>query len=219
MRAWSEMFNAFLEAVRPARATLAVHRRRLLRPRRRQAALRRGPRLPRLARATPGAREDARSGASSATARTTRSTRCSSATASTAYPGSVPLLDHLRDLGTAARRGVVVGQRPGRARGRRARRPVRRRSSTARSPTSSGLPGKPAPDTFLHAADGARRDRRRRRWCSRTPCPACAPARPATSALVVGVDRGAGRRDPDRGRRRRSSSRTSPSWSRAGDRA
>ena len=105
MRAWAEMFDAFLSALgRPRRRHLALHRRRLLRPRRRQAPLRRAcatcsrraasscPRATRPTRPTPTPC------AAWATARTTPSTWCSRATASTAYPGSVALLDALRDL-------------------------------------------------------------------------------------------------------------------------
>ena len=93
-------------------------------------------------------------------------------------------------------------QRPGRARGRRARRPVRGPSSTAGSPTELGLPGKPAPDTFLHAAaalgaTAGRAGRRRGRRLGR-------PRRgaPAASGWSIGVDRGAGADDPARRRRR-----------------
>ena len=91
----------------------------------------------------------------------------------------------------AARGRLVVGQRARRARGGRPRRPVRRPWSTAGSPTALGLPGKPAPDTFVHAA---------------TEC-GTAPARSVVVedavsgvragaagafGLVIGVDRGAG---------------------------
>ena len=46
-------------------------------------------------------------------------------------------------------------QRPRRARRRRPRRPVRHRRRRPGRRPSSGLPGKPAPDTFVHAADRA----------------------------------------------------------------
>ena len=108
----------------------------------------------------------------------------------TAYPGSVALLDHLRDLGTplavvsSSANAPAVLDAAGLA----------DRFATVvdgRVAGELGLPGKPAPDTFLHAA-------------------ASIGATPATSvvledavsgvragraggfALVVGVDRGAG---------------------------
>lgn len=108
----------------------------------------------------------------------------------TAYPGSVVLLDHLRDLGTPL---AVV-------------------SSSANAPAvleaagladrfvtvvdgrvagDLGLPGKPAPDTFVHAAHE----------CGTTPDrsvvveDAVSGVRAGATgdfALVIGVDRGAG---------------------------
>ena len=99
----------------------------------------------------------------------------------TAYPGSVLLLDHLRDLGmplavvSSSANAPAVLEAAGLA--DRFRTVV---SGTVA--TELGLPGKPAPDTFLHAADRARRHRRDRPSSSRTPCPAYAPERPGPSA-------------------------------------
>jgi beta-phosphoglucomutase family hydrolase len=108
----------------------------------------------------------------------------------TAYPGSVALLDHLRDLQvplavvSSSKNATAVLEAAG----------LLDRFATVVSgavATELGLPGKPAPDTFRHAADvlGA-------------PWDACVVLEDAVSgvqagaaggfALTIGVDRGAG---------------------------
>ena len=67
-----------------------------------------------------------------------------------------------------------------------------RRRRRQRARRRADLPGKPAPDMFLARRRATRRRRRRAPSSSRTPSPASPPAAPAPSALVVGVDRGAG---------------------------
>ncbi|GAB3653473.1 beta-phosphoglucomutase family hydrolase [Nocardioides korecus] len=107
-----------------------------------------------------------------------------------AYPGSVALLDHLRDLGLplavvsssanapavleaaglADRFGIVV---------------------SGRVATERGLPGKPAPDTFLHAAEQLGADAAR----SVVLEDAVSGVRAGAAGhfgVVVGVDRGVG---------------------------
>ena len=77
-----------------------------------------------------------------------------------AYPGSVALPRPLRDAAGAA--VAVVSSSRNAAAGARRRRPratASTSSSTARSPRRVGLPGKPAPDTFLHGRAAARRRR------------------------------------------------------------
>jgi beta-phosphoglucomutase family hydrolase len=108
----------------------------------------------------------------------------------TAYPGSVVLLDHLRDLGTplavvsSSANAPAVLEAAGLA----------DRFATVvdgKVAKEAGLPGKPAPDTFVHAATvlGA------------TPASSVVledavsgvrAGRAGDFALVVGVDRGAG---------------------------
>ncbi|GGD13630.1 HAD family hydrolase [Nocardioides daphniae] len=107
-----------------------------------------------------------------------------------AYPGSVALLDHLRDLGTPL--AVVSSSRNAPA--VLAAAGLSDRFVTVVSGAVAeelGLPGKPAPDTFVHAAEvlGA-------------PVERCVVLEDAVSgvragaaghfALVVGVDRGVG---------------------------
>jgi beta-phosphoglucomutase family hydrolase len=109
----------------------------------------------------------------------------------TAYPGSVALLDHLRDLGlplavvSSSANAPSVLEAAGLA----------DRFGTVVSGTVAaqlGLPGKPSPDTFVHAAEvlGA----------SVADCVVLEDAvsgvragRAGDFGLVVGVDRGAGR--------------------------
>ena len=107
-----------------------------------------------------------------------------------AYPGSVALLDHLRDLGlplavvSSSRNAPAVLEAAG----------LSDRFETVVSGAVAqelGLPGKPAPDTFVHAAEvlGA-------------PTQKCVVLEDAVSgvragaagdfALVIGVDRGVG---------------------------
>jgi beta-phosphoglucomutase family hydrolase len=108
----------------------------------------------------------------------------------TAYPGSVALLDHLRDLGvplavvSSSANAPAVLEAAG----------VADRFATVvdgRVATELGLPGKPAPDTFLHAAAEV----------GSTPAGAVViedavsgvrAGRAGAFGLVLGVDRGAG---------------------------
>ena len=106
------------------------------------------------------------------------------------FPGSVALLDHLRDLGmplavvSSSANAPAVLEAAGLA-GRFVT------VVDGRVATELGLPGKPAPDTFVHAA----------RACGTTPErsvvveDAVSGVRAGASggfALVIGVDRGAG---------------------------
>ncbi len=130
------------------------------------------------------------------------------------YPGSVALLDAPARPADAARGRLVVGERPRGARRRRPGRPVRHRGRRRGSPTELGLPGKPAPDTFVHAATELRRHpgplgRRRGRRLGR---PGRAP--PATSGWSSASTAGAGADDADRRPGPTSSSPTSASSSR-----
>ncbi|MQW75246.1 beta-phosphoglucomutase family hydrolase [Nocardioides sp. dk4132] len=108
----------------------------------------------------------------------------------TAYPGSVALLDHLRDLGIP----LAVVSSSANAPAVLAAAGLADRFRTVvdgRVATELGLPGKPAPDTFVHAAEvlGA-------------PVAASVVLEDAVSGvragaaggfgLVIGVDRGAG---------------------------
>ncbi|MEE3128273.1 MAG: HAD-IA family hydrolase [Actinomycetota bacterium] len=106
------------------------------------------------------------------------------------YPGTVALLDHLRDLGTPL--AIVSSSANAPAVLEAAR--LSDRFSTivdGRVAAAEGLPGKPAPDTFQHAADTLG-----------VPREAAVVVEDAVSgvragaaggfALVVGVDRGAG---------------------------
>lgn len=106
------------------------------------------------------------------------------------YPGSVALLDRLRDLGTP----VAVVSSSANAPAVLAAAGLADRFVTVvdgRVAAALGLPGKPAPDTFLHAA----------RACGASPARAVV-VEDATSGVragaaggfgvVVGVDRGAG---------------------------
>ena len=101
-------------------------------------------------------------------------------------------VDYLHAAKAAGLRRAVVSASANCTR-RAARRPASptcsRYASTASSPASEDLPGKPAPDTFLDGARAARRRARRTAPSSRTPWPASPPAGPASSAIVVGVDR------------------------------
>ncbi len=98
----------------------------------------------------------------------------------TAYPGSVLLLDHLRELGmplavvsSSANAPAVLEAAGlvGPVRHRRQRQ-GRDRARPARQARARHVPAR---------RRGARRDAPTRPWCSRTPCPASAPARPVTS--------------------------------------
>ena len=186
MRAWAEMFNAFLDAHRPH---AAVHRRGLLR--RTSTASpgttasgpswsSRGIELP---EGDPADAPDAetvcglgnrKNDAFDAGARArrrraptparVRAARRSCASAACRWRSSRP---------RATRPTVLGGGRPDRPLPDRRRRRRRRRARLA---------GKPAPDTFLHAAERARRRPRRARSCSRTRVSGVAGRRaPATS--------------------------------------
>ena len=106
------------------------------------------------------------------------------------YPGSVALLDHLRDLGmplavvSSSANAPAVLEAAGLA-GRFVT------VVDGRVATELGLPGKPAPDTFVHAATA----------CGTTPArsvvveDAVSGVRAGAAGefgLVIGVDRGAG---------------------------
>ena len=203
MRAWAEMFNAFLAGVRRPGRHLAVHRRRLLRPRRRQAAVRRRPRLPRRPRHRP-ARGRRRRPAERETVRGLGNRKNDAFNEVLERDG----VDGLPRLGRAARpparprhaarRGLLLGQRAGGAGRGRPRRPVPdRRERGGRD--GAGLPGKPAPDTFLHAAEcsgatrrdvGGPRGRRVRGPCRRRGrlrgWSSASTAAPAPSTLTRG---------------------------------
>ena len=108
----------------------------------------------------------------------------------TAYPGSVALLDHLRDLGTplavvsSSANAPAVLDAAGLA----------DRFATVvdgRVAGELGLPGKPAPDTFLHAAEvlGATAATS---VVLEDAVSGVRAGRAGAFALVVGVDRGAG---------------------------
>ena len=108
----------------------------------------------------------------------------------TAYPGSVALLDHLRDLGTP----LAVVSSSANAPAVLAAAGLADRFATVvdgRVAGELGLPGKPAPDTFLHAATTV----------GAVPAKAVVledavsgvrAGRAGAFGLVVGVDRGAG---------------------------
>ena len=108
----------------------------------------------------------------------------------TAYPGSVALLDVLRDL----RMPVAVVSSSANAPAVLAAAGLADRFSTVvdgRVATALGLPGKPAPDTFVHAATE----------CGTTPARAVVVEDAVSGVragaaggfgLVIGVDRGAG---------------------------
>ena len=197
MRAWAEMFDAFLSILeRPRRRHLALHRRRLLRARRRQAALRRragpadGARHPaarrrsvRPARGRDGVRAgkpqerrlQRRAGTATASPPTRARSPCSTRCATMGMPLAVvsssanaPAV--LEAAGLAGRFVTVVD---------------------GRVATALGLAGKPAPDTFVHAATE----------CGTTPArsvvveDAVSGVRAGAAGgfgLVIGVDRGAG---------------------------
>ncbi|WP_409484612.1 HAD family hydrolase [Arsenicicoccus dermatophilus] len=107
-----------------------------------------------------------------------------------AYPGSLRLLDHLAALGTAV--AVVSSSQNARpvleAAGLSERFPVIVDGLVARQ---EGLPGKPAPDTFLAAA--ARLGVARERAVVLEDAESgVAAGRAGAVGLVIGVDRGAG---------------------------
>jgi beta-phosphoglucomutase family hydrolase len=108
----------------------------------------------------------------------------------TAYPGSVLLLDHLRELGLPL--GVVSSSANAPAVLEAAG--LLDRFGTVVSGTVAsqlGLPGKPAPDTFLHAAEelAAPADRA---VVLEDAVSGVRAGRAGSFGLVVGVDRGAG---------------------------
>ena len=224
MRAWAEMFDAFLSA---------------------------GPRPAPTPRPTPTPTTSPTSTASPATTGCATCSRHAASGCRTATRPTRPTPDTVCGLGNrkndafnvvlAARRR----RRPTPARSRCStccasmRMPVAVVSSSANAPavlaaagladrfvtvvdgrvaTALGLPGKPAPDTFVHAAAELRRHRRRARSSSRTPCRGCGPGAAGAFGLVIGVDRGAGADDARRPPAPTSSSPTSASSSREGRR-
>ena len=166
---------------RPGRGHLALHRRRLLRPRRRQAALRRRPRPPRgtrhptCPRATRATLRTHAPCADSATGRTTRSTRCSPATASTPTPVRSQLLDLLREQGmplavvSSSANAPAVLEAAGLA----------DRFVTVvdgRVATALRLAGQAGAGHLRPRREGVRHDARALGRSSRTPSPGCARA-------------------------------------------
>ena len=107
-----------------------------------------------------------------------------------AYPGSVLLLDHLRDLGLPL--GVVSSSANAPAVLEAAGLLDRFRTvmNGARA-TELGLPGKPAPDTFVHAAEELGAEPTRAVVLEDAVSGVRAGAA-GDFALVIGVDRGAG---------------------------
>jgi beta-phosphoglucomutase family hydrolase len=108
----------------------------------------------------------------------------------TAYPGSVALLDHLRDLGTP----LAVVSSSANAPSVLDAAGLADRFATVvdgRVATELGLPGKPAPDTFLHAAEvlGASAATS---VVLEDAVSGVRAGRAGDFGLVVGVDRGAG---------------------------
>ncbi len=108
----------------------------------------------------------------------------------TAYPGSVALLDHLRNLGIP----LAVVSSSANAPAVLAAAGVTDRFATVvdgRVAAERGLPGKPAPDTFLHAASvlGAKPARA---VVVEDAVSGVRAGRAGDFGLVVGVDRGAG---------------------------
>jgi len=108
----------------------------------------------------------------------------------TAYPGSVALLDHLRDLGTplavvsSSANAPAVLDAAGLA----------DRFETVvdgRVASELGLPGKPAPDTFLHAAEAVGATAATS-VVLEDAVSGVRAGRAGDFGLVVGVDRGAG---------------------------
>ena len=124
-------------------------------------------------------------------------------------------LDAPRGRGTAVAVVSSLEQRARRARRRGPRRPVRGRRRRRRSPPREGLPGKPAPDTFVHAAELLGVPTAQRCVVARgRRCRASRPGRAGDFGLVVGVDRGVGRdgrcSTARRRRRRRRARRAAP---------
>ena len=213
-QAWTEMFEQFLdEHVGPR--PCPVHRGRLPRLRRRQAALRRGALVPRVAwhppaRGRPGraARQRVDLGPR-VTARTRVFQELLRTQGIAPYPGSMRLLDHLAGLGIPA--AVVSSSRNARevleAAGLAERFAVVADGVLA---AERGLPGKPAPDLFLAAAEELGVPPGSRRSSSRTRCRASPPGGPAGSGSSSGSIAGpGGRRSPPTAPT--SSSTTSPS--------
>ena len=210
--AWKEMFDEFLRDGTRATASRSSDStgRRLRRVRRRQAAPRRRPLLPRVARHRPAR------WARRATRRTPR--RC---TALGTRKNDLVLRADPR-AGRRAVRGLGAlrrGRRATRACAARSSRPARtartcwsppasttssRSASTAWWPSARACAGKPAPDTFLAGAQAlGRRAGRGRGLRGRAGRRRGRPGR-ATSGWVVGVDRvGPGRRAARARRRRR----------------
>jgi len=108
----------------------------------------------------------------------------------TAYPGSVALLDHLRDLGTP----LAVVSSSANAPAVLAAAGVAGRFATVvdgRIAAERGLPGKPAPDTFANAASVLGVEPRRA-VVVEDAVSGVRAGRAGDFGLVLGVDRGAG---------------------------
>ena len=130
MRAWQKMFSDYLAARGDRRA---LRRGRLLRLHRRQAPLRRGALVPGVARHHPaGGRAPTipptpRPCAGSGNRKNDVFAAVLETEGVTPYPGSVAYLDQLLDHRYQGRGGLLLAERPGRARRRRSGRPVRGR--------------------------------------------------------------------------------------------
>ena len=108
----------------------------------------------------------------------------------TAFPGSIALLDHLRDLGTP----LAVVSSSANAPAVLAAAGLADRFATVvdgRVAGELGLPGKPAPDTFLHAASAVGAAPARA-VVLEDAVSGVRAGRAGEFGLVVGVDRGAG---------------------------
>ncbi len=164
---------------------LALHRRGLLRPRRRQAALRRRRGLLRsrgidLPEGEPDRPARAETVCGLGNRKNARSTSCSTPTAS-ALPRLGGAARPPARAGDPARGRLLLGERARGARGGRPGRPVRHRRRRRGWRPTQGLAGKPAPDTFVHAADEAAASAGPLRSWSRTPSRGSPPGPPGDS--------------------------------------
>ena len=155
MRAWAEMFNAFLAGVRRTRATARRTPTTTTSPTSTASPATTGVRDFLASRGIP-ARGARRPPDAACVELGDRKNDAFNAVLErdgvTAYPGSVLLLDHLRDLGLP----LAVVSSSVNAPAVLAAAGLADRFRTVVSgavATELGLPGKPAPDTFLHAAE------------------------------------------------------------------
>ncbi len=207
MRAWAAMFNDFLDE---RGAAAAVHRRRLLRLRRRQAPLRRGAGLPGLPRhrAARGATDRRPCRGDRLRAGQPQERRLRPGPARRGRRG-VPGVAGAAEAPARARDAdgdrVVLPQRPGRAGGRRRGGTSSPSSCTAASPPSAGSPASPLPTPTRPPPTSSASPTTAASW-SRTRSAASQAGAAGDFGLVIGVDRGAGaRRAPVRPARTSSS--------------